>query len=125
MPYADTDFFVALVKDDDWLRERAETLLSEHQGELRTSLATFIELFWLCEEYGLNREQAVAHVLELAAVDFEEDLVFQADEYVDEGLNVLDAFHAAATGECGIISSDKVFDEIDIERIQLEPDEVN
>lgn len=120
MPYADTDFFIALVKDSDWLNDGAETLLVEHGDDLQTSLATFIELFWLCDEYDLNREQAVAHVLELADVDFEESVVFQADEYVDEGLNVLDAFHAAAAGRDPIISSDKKFDDIDVERIRLE-----
>jgi hypothetical protein len=27
MIYADTDFFIALVKDDDWLQERSDRLL--------------------------------------------------------------------------------------------------
>lgn len=57
MVYADTDFFVALVTDDDGLRRRAMDLLEEHEDELRTTLATFIELFWLCEEYELDRER--------------------------------------------------------------------
>lgn len=122
MPYADTDFFVALAKDDDWLRERAETLLAEHRDDIETSVSTFIELFWICDEYGLDRDQVIAHVLELATVDFEPDLVFQASEYVDEGLTVLDAFHASAARDVPMISSDRSFDGIDVERIPLEPD---
>ncbi|CAM3017672.1 hypothetical protein HASA104033_11955 [Halobacterium salinarum] len=34
MPYADTDFFIALVKDTDWLQERAATVATEHEGEI-------------------------------------------------------------------------------------------
>lgn len=32
MIYADTDFFIALVKDDDWLQERAATIATEDKG---------------------------------------------------------------------------------------------
>jgi len=34
MIYADTDFFIALVKDDDWLQQRATTLATEHAGDI-------------------------------------------------------------------------------------------
>lgn len=122
MVYADTDFFIALVKDDDWLQGRAVKLLEEHGDELRTSVATFIELFWLCEEYDLDREGAITHILELADVDVEEACIYRASEHVSDGLNVLDAFHAALADD-RILSSGKVYDRIDVERIALEPEE--
>ncbi|MFB6115374.1 MAG: hypothetical protein ABEK04_03700 [Candidatus Nanohalobium sp.] len=43
----------------------------------------------------------------------------QALEYIDQGLNVFDAFRAASS-EGKIISSDKEFDKTNIERMKLE-----
>lgn len=120
--YADTDFWVALLKDDDWLADRAEALLEEYRGDLEVSLATFIELFLIEERYSFDREKAALSIFELAEVDVKEDVVFQASEYIDDGLNTFDAFHAAIAGDA-ILSSDKAFDTISIERIELEPDD--
>jgi len=39
MIYADTDFFIALVKDDDWLQQRAATLAEEHEGDIASAAA--------------------------------------------------------------------------------------
>lgn len=117
--YADLDFWVALLKDDDWLAERAEQRLDEYDGQLEASLATFIELFLIEERYSFDREQAVVAILELADIDVNEDLLFQASEYVDDGLNTFDAFHAALAGDA-ILSSDGAFDDIAVERIRLE-----
>ena len=118
--YADTDFWLALLKDDDWLAERAEVLLEEHRNELEVSLATFIELFLVEERYGFDREDAVLSILELADTDVDPNIVFQASEYVEDGLNTFDAVHAALASD-GILSSDQAFEDINIKRVPLEP----
>ena len=120
--YADTDFWVALLKDDDWLAERAVEVLDEHRDDLEVSLVTFVELFLIEERYSFDRETAVTSVLELASYDGDEDPIYQASAYVDDGLNTFDAFHAALADD-GIVSSDQAFDRIDVERVELEPDE--
>jgi predicted nucleic acid-binding protein len=120
--YADTDFWVALLKDDDPLAERAEDVLGEHGDELEVSLLTFVELFLIEERYSFDRETAVTSVLELAEYDGDEDVPYQASEHMDNGLNTFDAFHAALADDA-IVSSDKDFDGIDLERLALEPDE--
>jgi predicted nucleic acid-binding protein len=119
MVYADTDFFIALVKEDDWLQENAEKLYNENSGNLETSLPTFIELCLLSEEYDWNLERAFTNILEFTEIDFDEAVLYQALEYMEEGLNVFDAFQAASSSG-KIISSDKEFDSIDIERVRLE-----
>lgn len=119
MVYADTDFFVALIKEDDWLQENARTIYEEYQNNLQTSLPTFIELCFLSSDYDWELERVVTNVLEIAEADFEERIVYQALEYMDQGLNVLDAFQAAKSGG-KLISSDKKFDTIGLERIKLE-----
>lgn len=120
--YADLDFWLALLKNDDWLNDRAERLLEEHEGELEVSLATFIELYLVEERFSFDRERAVTAILELATYSDDPDVVYQASEYIDEGLNTFDAFHAALSGG-SIISSDGAYDDLGgVERIQLEPD---
>ena len=119
--YADTDFWVALLKDDDWLAERAQEVLEEHGDELKVSLVTFVELFLIEERYSFDRETAVTSVLELAKYEGDEDVPYQASEYIDDGLNTFDAFHAALADDA-VVSSDKAFDSIGIERLALEPD---
>lgn len=120
--YADLDFWLALLKDDDWLSTRAERLLEEHDGDLEVSLATFIELFLVEERFAFDRERAVTAVLELAAYDSNPDVVYQASTNVDEGLNTFDAFHAALSGG-SVISSDSAYDDLGgVERVRLEPD---
>jgi predicted nucleic acid-binding protein len=119
MVYVDTDFFVALVKEDDWLQENAENILEEHKTEIETSLPTFIELCLLAEDHDWQLEKAFTNILEIAEVDFEEKVAYQALEYIDQGLNVFDAFQAAKSNG-KIISSDKEFDQVNIERLSLE-----
>ena len=117
--YADVDFWVALLKDDDWLAERAEQHLETYQGDLEVSLVTFVELFLIEERYSFDREQAALAIFQLAETDADLDVVFQASEFIDDGLNTFDAFHAALAGGT-ILSSDQAFDDIAIERIALE-----
>jgi len=51
------------------------------------------------------------------------DVVYQASEHIDEGLNTFDAFHAALSGG-SIISSDGAYDDLgDVGRVRLEPEE--
>lgn len=119
--YADTDFWVALLKGDDWLTERAEELYDEYGDDLEVSLTTFVELFLIEEQFSFDRERAAISILEMTDADIDDEVVFQASEYIDDGLNVFDAFHAALAGEA-ILSSDKAFDNIGIERVQLEPE---
>ncbi len=121
--YADLDFWLALLKNDDWLSDRAERLLEEHEGELEVSLATFIELFLVEERFAFDRERAVTAILELATYAGDPDIVYQASENIDDGLDTFDAFHAALSGGT-IVSSDGAYDDVgSLERIRLEPDE--
>lgn len=86
------------------------------------SLATFLELFLVEERYSFDRERAVTSVLELAEYEGDPDVVYQASEYRDDGLNTFDAFHAALSRGT-ILSSDNAFNEVGVDRVPLEPPE--
>lgn len=123
MPYADTDFFLALLKESDWLRDRALRIYHKNKGNITTSVTTVIELLLLAERLSIDPERLLAGAFEIApnirGITINTALV--AAHYIkDKGLNVFDAFHAAYCENNPIISSDHIFDTIGIERIKLE-----
>jgi predicted nucleic acid-binding protein len=123
MIYADTDFFIALVKDDDWLQERAATIADENEGEIYTSRATLLELLLISERFEFDRMEALSYTLEIASVPEDETVLFQAADYMDQyGLTAFDAYHVASADADPIVSSDKSFDDVIDDRISIEPD---
>jgi predicted nucleic acid-binding protein len=68
MIYADTDFFLALLKKDDWLKDRAEDIYRKNKRRIWTSPVTIIEMLLLAEEYKLDPERVVVDILEIAEV---------------------------------------------------------
>ncbi|WP_336326841.1 type II toxin-antitoxin system VapC family toxin [Halovenus sp. HT40] len=121
MIYADTDFFIALVKDDDWLQERAATIASENDGDIYTSRATLLELLVISDRFEFDRMEALSYALEIAEVPEDETVLFQAADYMDQyDLTAFDAYHIAYADEEPIISSDNSFDEVTENRIPIE-----
>jgi predicted nucleic acid-binding protein len=115
--YADTDFFLALLKERDWLKEKALKLLEEYRGNIRTSLTTFIELMLLSKRYGLDPVRVTLSVMELTG--YYDERVLRASVLISQGMGVFDAFHAAFSNE-EIISSDHVYEEFGFKRVKLE-----
>lgn len=121
MIYADTDFFIALVKDDDWLQKRAETIATENEGKIYTSQATLLELLMISDRFEFDRLEALSYALEIASVPEDETVLFQAADYMDQfGLTAFDAYHVAYANDNPIISSDTSFDEVTDNRIAIE-----
>jgi predicted nucleic acid-binding protein len=117
MVYADTDFFFALLKPTDWLKTNAESIYAQHKDEIHTSEVTFIELLLLAKKFDLPAIQLTAAAMKIS--NFEETYPLKAAKYIEEGVGVFDAFHAAHC-EGKILSSDHIFDTIGLERIKLE-----
>ncbi|MCL9812410.1 type II toxin-antitoxin system VapC family toxin [Natranaeroarchaeum aerophilus] len=124
MIYADTDFFIALVKDDDWLQERAATIAAENEGEIYTSRATLLELLMISDRFSFDRMEALSYVLEIAAIPEEETVLFQAADYMEQhGVTAFDAYHLAYAGDDPVVSSDTAFDTVTDDRIPIEEDD--
>jgi predicted nucleic acid-binding protein len=121
--YADTDFFAAILKETDWLKEPALKLLATYRDDLRASVACVLELLLLSKKFDLNAERLINDIYLIAQVDdVEHGRAMLAAGYMDEyGLNPFDAMHAASAGTHPLISSDHVFDRLEIKRIPLRP----
>lgn len=128
--YVETDFLTALVKDEDWLREPALRALEE-RDDVHTSLLAYAEVLVLFYDretaaYEIDAPRAIANLLELVPIvpEEHEDAVLAAASFLDEyQLTPFDALHAgiAATGEGSVLSSEKDYDEVGLDRIPLEP----
>ncbi|MDO8553985.1 MAG: PIN domain-containing protein [Candidatus Micrarchaeota archaeon] len=122
MPFADTDFILALIKDDDWLKERATTTYDRYKDELWISPHVISELLLICKRLDLDPEKIIVHTYRLVKVrDLEEKTALLAAHYIKQKkINVFDALHAAYAQFDEIISSDHIFDELGLDRIKLE-----
>ena len=109
MIYADMDFFLTLLKEKDWLKEKAKKTLKEYEGQMTMSIVTFIELAFFAKKYDLDVVKLFTSVMAI-----EDVRILKAAIYIrDHGLSVFDAFHTAyCAGK--IISSDSVYDKVGI-----------
>ena len=121
--FVETDFLLALAKDDDWLQERAEALLNEQ--EVITSPFAYLEMLIVLERHQFDYVRLFSNLLDVVPVgdEDEQQIVLKAVAYFEDGMTPFDAFHAATAETRGlpILSSDKVYENVDPNRIPLEP----
>ncbi|MDZ7688214.1 MAG: PIN domain-containing protein [Halobacteriales archaeon] len=118
--YAETDFILALIKEDDWLSEAAENVFENHEDELWTSPYTLVELMLVAYREGWNVLRVVAAGKELVEVRGDTDDILAAASYVeDDGFTPLDAVHLVSSGDDTVVSSDSDYDGF-TERVRLE-----
>lgn len=124
--YVETDFLLALVKTDDWLREAAERSLEHHQ--IHTSLLAYAELLTYAYEpdegIAFDVPRVVANLLERVPIrpESHEDVALGAATFLDENdMTPFDAFHAgiAATSGDRIHASDRAYEHLDVEWVPL------
>lgn len=109
--YAETDFLLALIKDEDWLGERAEKIYRDHQPELWTSQFTLIELMLVAYREDRDVERVVTNAANLIDVHGNVGTVVAAASYVaDHDFTPFDALHLVESGGDEIVSSDSCYD---------------
>lgn len=130
--YVETDFLVALVKDDDWLREAAIRELEE-RDELHTSILAYAEVLMLFYDretagYEIDAPRVVTNLLDLVPIRPEEheEAVLAGAAFIEEDdLTPFDALHAGLVATSGerVLSTEQDYDEIGVERFPLEPED--
>jgi hypothetical protein len=109
--YAETDFLLALIKDEDWLGEVAETVYRDRRSELWTSQFTLIELLLVAYREDRDTERVVTNAANLVEVRGDVDTVVAAATYVEEhGFTPFDALHLVESDGDPIVSSDGAYD---------------
>lgn len=109
--YAETDFLLALIKDEDWLGAAAETVYRDERDDLWTSQFTLIELLLVAYREERDAEQVVANASSLVEVRGDVDTVVTAATYVeDHGFTPFDALHLVESEGDTIVSSDGAYD---------------
>ena len=103
---------------DDSLHAEAQKICNKYKGNLDTSLLTIAELLVGCERRDLDPEIIVSSVFQLAHVSgMTLEQALRAAHYMKEkNLSAIDALHASLSN-FEIISSDRDFDKIDVNRI--------
>lgn len=129
--YVETDFLVALVKDDDWLQDVAVPALEAHDA-VHTSILAYAEvlvLFYDCEaaEYEIDAPRAITNLLELVPIEpaAHEDAVLAAAAFLDQhDLTPFDALHAGlvTTGDGRVLSTEQDYDTVGLDRTPLVPE---
>lgn len=110
--YAETDFLLALIKDEDWLGDAAETVYRDHRDELWTSQFTLIELLMVAYREGRDTERVVTNAANLVDVRGDIDTVVAAAAYVeDHGFTPFDALHLVEADGDTIVSSDDTYED--------------
>jgi predicted nucleic acid-binding protein len=122
LPYADTDFFIALGNRNDRFHKSANDAYDKYKGTIWTSLTVVIELLIVGKRMNLSPERMVKDLLAIAKVsNYTSYTILRAVNYIEkENMSVFDSFHAALCGDM-IISSDHTYDKLGIQRIKLLP----
>lgn len=109
--YADSDFFLALMKDSDWLKERARNVYSINRGNIWITPFTVAELMIVCKREKISIRKVLNQISRIAKLDSVSwNVFFRACDYIEEGATVFDSLLMAfCGGENRIIGSDKVF----------------
>ncbi|SDC83664.1 PIN domain-containing protein [Natrinema hispanicum] len=111
--YAETDFLLALIKDDDWLGDAAESIYREHHDELWTSQFTLIELLMVAYREERDTERVVSNAANLVEVRGDVETVVTAATYVeDHGFTPFDALHLVESNRETIVSSDETYEDV-------------
>ncbi|WP_134671243.1 type II toxin-antitoxin system VapC family toxin [Halorussus marinus] len=110
--YAETDFLLALIKDEDWLGDTAEAVYRDHRDELWTSQFTLIELLFVAYREDRDTERVVTNAANLVEVRGDLDTVVAAATYVeDHGFAPFDALHLVESDGDTIVSSDRTYED--------------
>ncbi|ELY85817.1 type II toxin-antitoxin system VapC family toxin [Natrinema altunense] len=111
--YAETDFLLALIKDEDWLGDAAEAVYRDQQDELWTSQFTLIELLLVAYREDRDTERVVSNAANLVEVRGDAETVVTAATYVeDHGFTPFDALHLVESNGDTIVSSDDTYEDV-------------
>ncbi|MFW6233697.1 MAG: PIN domain-containing protein [Nanoarchaeota archaeon] len=119
--YIDSDFFLALMKDSDWLKQKARNLYKKHKQSLYITPFTIAEIMIVCIREDIPLRETLSQISRIAKLDsFSWNVFFDSCDYIEQGATLFDSLLMSFCGkENSIISSDKVYKKFGFNIIDL------
>jgi hypothetical protein len=112
--YVESDFFLALIKSEDWLKKRVVEFEKKNRGNLVTSVIAVAEVLLVAKKYNLDAEKIVSSIFELSLVEgiSPGEGINAARLIMKEKIGVFDALHAVLSRERKVASSEHLYDKL-------------
>ncbi len=119
--YADTDFFLALLKNSDWLKEKAKKIYEKNKENLFISPFTIAEIMVVCKREKISIKETLAQISRIAKLDgLSWNIFFKACDFIERGATIFDSLLMATCSENDqIISSGNVYEKFGFDIIDL------
>lgn len=122
--YVEADFFLALLKDGDRLKDNAEKYYRKFKNQMWTSFLTLIELMLWAYSHKkdpLPFVECASKLVKLKKIEISFEKLLAACYLVEKyNCTTFDSLHAVICGENKILSSDRKYDKIGLNRVKLE-----
>jgi predicted nucleic acid-binding protein len=119
--YADSDFFLALMKDSDWLKEKAKNIYKEHKGTIWVTPFTIAEIMIVCKRENISIKNTliqISRIVNLESVSW--DIFLNACNYIEKGATIFDSLLMSfCKEENKIISSDNIYEKFGFNVISM------
>ena len=90
--YADTDFFLAILKNSDWLKEKAKQIHEKNKENLFVSPFTIVEIMIICKRETLAIKETLIQISRIAKLEhLSWDVFFKACDFVEKGATIFDS----------------------------------
>ncbi|MEK6893445.1 MAG: PIN domain-containing protein [Nanoarchaeota archaeon] len=118
--YADTDFFLALMKNSDWLKEKAKQVY-EKDKNLFVSPFTIAEIMIICKREDILMKETLIQISRIAKLEnMDWNIFFNSCNFIEKGTTIFDSLLMALVSENDlIISSDNVYEKFGFKVIDL------
>jgi len=118
--YADTDFFLALMKDSDWLKEKAKKIYNENKGNIFVTPFTIAEIMIICKRENLPIKETLLQISRIAKLEgISWDIFFSSCDFIEKGATIFDSLLMAFAKDNIIISSDNAYEKFGLNFIDI------
>jgi len=119
--YADTDFFLALMKNSDWLKDKAKQVYEKNKENLFVSPFTIAEIMIICKREEIPIKETLLQISRIAKLDsISWDVFFKACDFIEEGATIFDSLLMAHVSQGDqIISSDNIYEKFGFDVVDL------
>jgi len=119
--YADTDFFLALMKDSDWLKEKAKQIYEKNKDNLFISPFTVVEIMIICKREEIPIKETIMQISRIAKLEnLSWNTFFNSCNYIEKGATIFDSLlMALCSKDDQIISSDSVYEKSGFDVLNL------